>query len=134
MWAMHGNSEFRMGSDRTFGLAFAVVFGIAGLFPLLGGGGFRWWALAVAALLVLVSFAAGRYLRPLNRVWFRFGLFLNRIVSPATMGIIFSGVVTPTGLVRRLFVADPLRQRPDPAASSYWIKVSGPETSMRGQF
>lgn len=134
MSEMNGNTEIRMGSDRSFGLVFAVIFALVGLFPLTGGGGARWWALAVAAVFLLAALAASRLLRPMNRLWFRFGLLLNRIVSPVVMGVLFFGVVTPTGLVRRLFVADPLRQRLDPSASSYWIEVSGPKTSMRRQF
>lgn len=125
-----------MGSDRSFGLVFAAFFLIVAIFPLIGGGGPRWWAAAVAAVFLVAAQVAPARLRPLNRLWFRFGLLLNRIVSPVVMGILFFAVVTPTGLVRRLRNPDPLRQRFKPEASSYWIDMpdAGPKSSMRRQF
>ena len=48
---MQGNTEIKMGSERSFGLVFAVVFAIVALFPLPRGADVRWWALAISAAL-----------------------------------------------------------------------------------
>ena len=132
-----GNTEIKMGSERSFGAVFAAVFLIVALFPLVGGGDIRIWALAVAGAFAIAALAAPNVLRPLNRLWFRLGLVLNKIVSPIVMGIIFFLTVTPIGLVRRALNSDPLKQKIDPDAETYWIAVD-PEhvvrSSMKKQF
>jgi len=108
-------------SDRRFGALFAILFALVGLAPLLRHGQIRWWLLAVAALFCLVTLVAPRALAPVNRLWFRFGLLLHRIVSPLLIAVIFYGVVTPVGLISRLMGKDPLKLRRDPGSASYWI-------------
>src|SRR5262249_48930673 len=61
------------GSDRSFGIVFAVVFTVIGLWPLPWGGALRIWALAVAFAFLAVAFMVPRWLAPLNYLWFRFG-------------------------------------------------------------
>ncbi len=129
--------EVKAGSERSLGLVFAGVFAIVGLFPLWGGGAVRLWALIAAALLVALALVAPALLGPLNRVWFRFGQLLHRIVSPVIIGLLFFSTVTPTGLLMRLAGKDPLRLRFDPTAASYWIarQPPGPDAkTMRQQF
>jgi predicted membrane metal-binding protein len=138
---LHENLESRTadgpGSERGFAVVFAVVFALVGLWPLLSGGPVRAWALLIAAAFLLAGFAAPGILAPLNRLWFRFGMALGRIVSPVVMGIIFFGTVMPTGLLMRLFRKDLLRLRFDPAAESYWIPRDPPgpsAESLKQQF
>jgi hypothetical protein len=108
-------------SDRRFGALFAVLFALLGLAPLLHHRPVRWWSLAAAVLFCLAGLAAPKLLAPVNRLWFRFGLVLHRIVSPLMMAVIFYGVITPVGLVFRLTGKDPLRLRRDRASATYWI-------------
>lgn len=137
MSEFQGNTEIRMGSERSFGIVFAAVFALVGLFPLTGGGDPRLWALGLAAGFLGAGLTLPQLLGPLNRLWFRFGLLLNRIVSPVVMGILFYLTVTPVGLIMRIRHRDPLRQRFDREAASYWIPVDrarARQTSMRRQF
>ena len=99
MSELQGNTEVKMGSERGFGIVFAIVFLIIALFPLLGDGGVRLWSVGVAAVFGGLAFLAPKVLTPLNRLWFKFGMLLSRIVSPIVMGILFFVTVTPTGLV-----------------------------------
>lgn len=138
---LHENLESRTtdgpGSERGFAIVFTVVFVLVGLWPLLSGGPVRAWALLIAAAFLLAGFAAPGILAPLNRLWFRFGMALGRIVSPIVMGILFFGTVMPTGLLMRLFRKDLLRLRFDPAAESYWIRRDPPgpsAESLKQQF
>ncbi len=140
MWGqmseLKSNTEIKMGSDRSFGIVFAVVFFIVGIFPIFRGE-LRWWALAIAAILLGISLLRAELLNPLNRLWFRFGLLLNRFISPIIMGLMFCLTVVPIGLYFRLRKRDLLRQKIDPDVDSYWITVSDErrkQTSMRDQF
>jgi large-conductance mechanosensitive channel len=118
------------GSNRSFGIVFAVVFALLGLTV-----HFAW--LAVAAAFAAVAFFAPAWLTPLNRLWFRFGMLLHHVVNPIMMGFLFFVVVVPIALLMRAFGKDPLRLRRDAQASTYWIarEPAGPAPgSMRKQF
>ena len=124
--------EIKGSSERSFGIVFAVVFAVIGLLPLLFGGQARLWSLAVGAVFLLCAFVLPRLLAPLNRLWLRFGLLLHRIVSPIVLGIMFFGVVTPTGLLMRLLGKDPLRLKFERGAASYWIDRVPPGPAPEG--
>ena len=114
------------GSERAFGLVFAGVFLLLALWPLFEHASPRTWAIGVAAVFALCAWLAPRILAPLNRLWFRFGELLHRIVSPVALGIIFFGVVTPYALVMRLFGRDELLLRKHSARPSYWVRRQPP--------
>ena len=132
-----GGEPVEGGSERGFGIVFAFVFVAIGLFPLLDDGPPRAWALGVAGAFVVAALVRPAWLAPLNRVWFKLGLLLQRVVNPLVMAVIYFAVVTPTGLVMRALGKDPLRLKYDPDAESYWIHRDppGPEReSMKNQF
>jgi hypothetical protein len=122
------------GSDRSFGLVMAAAFTVFGLAPMRHGTVPRGWALLTAAVLLAVSLAAPRVLRPLNLWWTRFGLLLNRITSPVLLGAVFFLGVMPTGWVMRAMGRDPMRRTRDPQATSYWIRREKGPGSMTRQF
>ena len=74
-----------------------------------------------------------KFLTPLNKAWFKFGLILGKFVSPIIMGVIFFGVVTPISFIVRIFGKDLLNLRYN-KKPSYWIKKSGPKSKMKNQF
>ena len=130
-----GNALER-GSERVFGLAFAIVFTAIALLPLAFGDRPRWWGLGIAGALLLIAAARPPLLSPLNRVWFRVRLVLNFILTYLAMGLLFYAVFTPMGLAARLLGKDLLRRRYAPNAESYWIRREpGPTPeSMKNQF
>jgi hypothetical protein len=125
------------GSDRTFGLVFAVFFCIVAAAPLWSHGAVRGWALGLAGLFLVAAIASPRALAPLNRAWARLGRLLNRIVSPLALAVLYYGAVVPTGLLMRLARKDPLRLRIDRAAATYWMERAppGPQPeSLKNQY
>lgn len=127
----------RTSSDRAFGFVFVAVFAAIAVYPVLFGAPPRGWSLAVAGCFAVLASAAPGMLAPLNRAWTRFGLLLHAIVSPVMLGIMFYGVVMPTGLAMRLARKDPLRLRFEPGAGTYWIERAPPgppPESFRDQF
>lgn len=131
------NEAVQASSERSFGIVFTVVFSLIALYPLIHGGPLRLWAMAVAAAFMAVALIRPQLLAPLNKLWFRFGMLLHRIVSPVAMGIIFFGAIMPMGLAMRALGKRPLRLDLDPDAKSYWIprEPPGPEAkSMSDPF
>jgi len=131
------HAEPKMGSERNFGLVFAAVFAIISLWPLLSAEKARLWLLAIAAIFLAAAFVAPHTLAPLNRLWYRIGILLGKVVTPLVLGVLWFAVVTPVGLLMRLFGKDPLRLKREPAAKSYWIERSPPGPiagSLKDQF
>jgi Saxitoxin biosynthesis operon protein SxtJ len=125
------------GSNRSFGIVFAVVFSLIALFPLINGAGIRVWALIIAVAFFGLAFIAPGLLKPLNLLWARFGALLHKIVTPIILGMIFFAVVTPMAIVFKILGKDPLRLRFEPNSTSYWIirNSDDPEPqSMKNQF
>ncbi len=116
----------RGSSDRNFGLVFAVVFAVIGLLPGAFGRPVRTWSIVAAALFLVVAVTAPSILAPLNKLWLKLGLLLHRVVSPIVLGIMFFLVITPMGLLMKVFGKDPLRLRFDRGASTYWIAREPP--------
>ena len=129
--------DVKTSNERSFGIVFAAVFILIGLWPLLGGGAVRSWAFAAGAAFLILALFWQTPLRPLNRLWLRFGSLLHALVSPIVMGLMFYSTVLPVGLLMRLAGKDPLRLKRDPQAPSYWIvrRPPGPAPeSMSNQF
>jgi hypothetical protein len=124
-----------VGSERSFGLVFAAVFALIGLVPLWDGAPLRFWALGVAAIFALIAFIRPALLKPLNLIWFKFGMLLHKIVNPIIMGLLFYVTIMPIGLIMRLFGKDVLSLRIDKNRPSYWVHREPLESnSMRNQF
>ena len=95
-----------------------------------------WGALGVAAVLAAIGLIAPALLKPLNTLWFQFGLLLHRVVNPVVMLAVFAAVFVPAGAITRLW-RDPLRSKRTKGASTYWIERrenEGTGGSMTRQF
>jgi hypothetical protein len=131
----YASGEIKAPSERATGLVFAAVAAIVALLWR-NSATTPWIALAVAVGLAAISLTAPRLLKPLNRLWLRFGLLLHRIVNPVVMFAIFALVFVPAGMIMRIW-HDPLRSRRLRAGATYWIDredASGTAGSMTNQF
>ena len=125
--------EVKIGSNRSFGIVFFVVFLIIATFPLMNGDELRLWSLTISVVFLFLGLINSKILNPLNKLWFKFGIFLGKIISPLVMGIIFFLVVTPIGLLMRLLNKDLLKLKFN-NNSSYWIEKNEPKSKMKNQF
>jgi hypothetical protein len=75
-------------------------------------------ALLAAAAAVRPQWFAGHY-----RFSTKAGFRLGQMASYVVLGILFFVIVTPLGLVIRLFGKDPLRLRRPSGAETYWSEV-----------
>ena len=126
--------EIKLGSNRSFGIVFFIVFVLIATYPLLNQEEVRIWSLIISFLFLFLGLLNSKILTPLNKLWFRFGLFLGKIISPIIMGVIFFLVVTPIGLLMRFFGKDVLNLKLNKKKSSYWIEKVGPKSKMSNQF
>ena len=127
------NNNIKINSNRSFGIVFFILFLLISFYPLLNGENIRVWSLIISLIFLVLGIFNSKILSPLNRTWFKFGIFLGKIVSPIIMGIIFFAVVTPTGIVMRLFKKDLLNLTLN-NNKSYWIKKTDVKSKMKNQF
>ena len=125
--------DIKLGSNRSFGIVFFVVFLLISLYPLINSENVRLWSLAVSCIFLILGILNSNLLSPLNKIWFKFGILLGRIISPIVMGIIFFLVVTPIAFMMRLLGKDLLNLKYNDN-QSYWIEKSGPKSKMKNQF
>lgn len=126
--------KVRLGSEKNFGITFAILFLVLALGPLFVQHPIRVWALILSVLLGLTAFTVPQILKYPNRYWLKFGLFLGKIVSPVILGLLFFLIFLPTGLLLRLFGKDILSLKMKPQLSSYWIKSEEGLSTMKDQF
>ena len=91
-------NNIKIGSNRSFGIVFFVVFLLIAIYPSLSGESVRLWSLAIATIFFILGVINSSLLSPLNKIWFKFGLLLGKFISPLVMGLIFFLVVTPIAL------------------------------------
>ena len=127
------NSEIKIGSNKSFGIVFFIVFLLIAIYPLINNGELRIWSLVVAIIFFILGLINSKVLTPLNKLWFKFGLLLGKIVSPLIMGIIFFFVVTPTAFIMRIIGKDLLNLKFN-NKKTYWIEKTGPKSKMKNQF
>ena len=81
--------QIKVSSNKSFGIVFFIVFLIIALYPMIKDGDIRLWSLILSLIFLILGLINSIILTPLNRLWFKFGIFLGKIVSPIILGIIF---------------------------------------------
>ena len=126
-------NEIKIGSNKSFGIVFFLVFLVISLYPLINNESLRYWSLVVSFVFLILGLFNSNILTPLNRLWFKFGILLGKFISPLIMGIIFFLVVTPIGLLMKIFKKDLINLKFD-ISKSYWIEKTEPKSNMKNQF
>ena len=125
--------DIKISSNRSFGIVFFIVFLLIALYPLTYSQDIRIWSVIISIIFLVLGLFNSKILTPLNKLWFKFGIFLGKIISPIIMGTIFFLVVTPIGLLMRLLGKDLINLKYN-NNKSYWIEKKGPKSKMKNQF
>ena len=126
-------SKITVGSNKSFGIVFCIFFLIVSLYPLINGESIRLWSIILSGIFLILGLLNSRVLTPLNILWFKFGILLGRFISPIVMGLVFFLVVTPTGILMRLFKKDLLKLKKN-NSNTYWINKEESKSDMKNQF
>ena len=76
-------------------------------------------------------------LKPLQKIWMGFSIIIGFFMSRVILSILFFLVLTPIGLIMRLFGKDILDQKLDKTADTYWHDVKDgirPKESYEKQY
>ena len=127
------SNKIKLGSNRSFGIVFFIVFLIIAIYPLLNDNSIRLWSLIIGIIFLILGIINSKVLTPFNILWMKFGLLLGKIVSPIIMGFVFFGVVTPISILMKLFGKDSLNLKRN-KKQTYWLKKEEIKSSMKNQF
>tara|TARA_B100000768_G_scaffold158767_1_gene157488 strand:+ start:144 stop:518 length:375 start_codon:yes stop_codon:yes gene_type:complete len=119
--------------EKKFGLMFSIIFFVIGFWPMLSLRPLNIWPLALAFILLAVSFAKPTLLKPLNYYWIKLGELLGKLIAPIVMGFIFFTIVTPIGFIVKAMRKDLLKLKFSDD-TSYWIKRKDNVKTMDKQF
>ena len=116
----------------TFGILFFILFLIIGLYPLKSEGLIRIWSVVLSLVLLIITIIRPNLFTFINKLWIQFGILLGKIISPIVMGLVFFFVVTPIGILVRIFKKDVMGLKR--GANTYWINREDKVQSMKKQF
>jgi hypothetical protein len=108
---------------RKFGLTIGIAFGLLS--------GFLWWRDRPAFVLfgwissglIVVALLVPRALGPVESIWMKVAHVMGAIMTRVLLVLTYFLLITPIGLLMRLFGKDPLQVRPAPGSQSFWIEV-----------
>ena len=126
-------SSIRIGSNRSFGIVFFILFLVIALYPIIGDQEIRIWSLLTSLIFLILGLMNSKFLTPLNKLWYRFGILLGNIISPIVMGIVFFMIITQTSIILKIFSKDILNLKKN-NSKSYWINVQNKDSKMKDQF
>ncbi len=127
-------NKIQIASERNFGFTFSIIFFIISFYPLLLDRSISLFFLFISLMFLFLSFFFTKLLVIPNKIWFKFGLFLNSFMSPLIMGIIFFFTVVPTGLIMKILNKDLLDKKFNKSKDTYWKKKEYKSPSMKNQF
>ncbi|MDA7446277.1 SxtJ family membrane protein [Candidatus Pelagibacter ubique] len=126
-------NNIKIGTNKSFGIVFFLFFLIVSLFPLFKDGNIRVWSLIIAIIFLILGLLNSKFLTPLNKIWFKFGILLGNFVSPIVMSIVFFVIVTPTSIIMRVLGKNLLNLKKG-NKKTYWVERSKIQSKMRNQF
>ena len=105
---------------REFGLTMGAVLVILGGVALWRGRPTYPYLIGWGVLFAAAGLARPEILKPIQKAWMAFGVILGFVMSRVVLAILFYAVMTPIGLVTKIFKMDILDRRIDKKAATYW--------------
>ncbi len=126
--------DIKIGSNKSFGIVFFILFLLVSLYPLTINESIRYWSLIISVIFLTLGLLNSNLLTPLNKIWIKFGILLGKLISPFIMVLIFFLVVTPIGLIMKIIKKDLLNLKVRKDKETYWIEKTEPKSKMKNQF
>ena len=113
--------DTKLPTNKKFGFFFTFVFMCISIFFYLDNSIFLFYIfLAFSVIFLIMAIFKDNLLYPLNLSWMYLGFIISLIVNPIVLGAIFYILITPIGIISKLFGRDELTLKKT-KLKSYWI-------------
>jgi hypothetical protein len=107
---------------RSFGLTVGVVFVVIAFWPVVWRGeALRVWAVIPGVLLAVMGVSCPKILAPVFKMWMKIGHVLGWINARIILGAVFFVIITPMGLIMRMFGWDSMSRSLIPSQNTYRV-------------
>ena len=120
------NDSEKITSNSTFGFFFSALFAMIALYfyseqiRLVSA-----FATIASVIFLTVTLLSPQLLSPLNRIWYKLGMLIGKVINPIVLGIIFFVFISPIAIITRVFGRDHLKIK-KLSVQSYWINRPPP--------
>ncbi len=119
--------------NKSFGILLFFVFIIISLWPLFSKNEIRIWSLVISVIFLILAFFSPKFLSPFTKLWIKLGELIGRFISPIIIGVIYFSILTPIGLLMKMFKKDLLNLKFS-KNQTYWVKRKTKLNSMDKQY
>ena len=106
---------------RQFGVTIGIVLGLLGGVFLLREKAYYYYFFIFSTTFLFLGLAAPTLLKPIQKIWMSLAILIGWLVTRVILNILFYLVVTPIGILARIFGKHFLDTKFDTNADSYWI-------------
>ena len=108
---------------RTFGLVMTMAGIIIGSTLLWRSKPIWPYIYGLSAVFLVLALTFPRLLKPIEAAWMKLARAMGQIMTRIVLSVTFYLILTPVGLIMRLFGHDPMKRGFDRNAASYWTPV-----------
>ena len=124
----------KINQNKQFGLLLSLIIFIFLTIEFYNTNDLNIYVSILGVVILILTFLKPDYLKPFTNLWIKFGVLLGYVVAPIVMAIIFFGLITPIGIILKLFGKDLLKLKKTKNSKSFWISVTKEAGSMERQF
>lgn len=111
---------------RKFGLIALIFFGLLFALGLWRDKAVPTYFFGLLAFCGICFTVLPQLLIPVYKRWMALAHFMSRVLTVIVMTFTFFLVITPSGLLKRVFGGTPIRVDPDKSVKSYWVDRNEP--------
>lgn len=122
---------------RRFGITVGIGVALAGGLFWRQGRDFYLYFFGVSVVLLFLGLAAPRILKPFQKVWMSMAVLMGWVMTMMILAVFYYLVITPIGVLMRMFGKDILNRKIDRKMQSYWVTAetgSCDKTRYENQF
>ncbi len=106
---------------RQFGLTLGIVLGVWAGLLFFRGRGYYSYLFILSVVFLSLALLAPALLKPVQKIWMTAGICIGWFVTRVILLLLFYLVITPIGILAKIFGKDFLDTKFDRDRDSYWI-------------
>lgn len=116
---------------RQFGITVGIALGLLGGLFFLREKNYYFYFLTLSFTFLFLSLVAPRLLKPVQKIWMGLAFLIGWLITRIILIILFYLVITPIGILAKIFGQDFLDLKLDKNRQTYWIIKSSAKVDKR---